>query len=66
MKVGEAVRAKGTCTDPDTAQQLDRLAVAAEKLSPAVDTFVAAVYPPMNKLTVSSTVSVKYSTQITF
>lgn len=53
-KVGEAIRLRGDCRDPDGAQQLDRLAVAAEKLSPAVDTFVAAVYPPMNKAAVSS------------
>lgn len=51
---------KGGCTEPDAAQQLDRLAVAAEKLSPAVDSFVAAVYPPMNKSAVSSTVSDKF------
>ncbi|KAE8744790.1 hypothetical protein FOCC_FOCC008607 [Frankliniella occidentalis] len=54
-KVSEAVRLRGNCKEPGGAQQLDRLAVAAEKLSPAVDTFVAAVYPPMNKSAVSST-----------
>ncbi|KAK3924897.1 Cyclin-D1-binding protein 1-like protein [Frankliniella fusca] len=54
-KVSEAVRLRGNCKEPDGAQQLDRLAIAAEKLSPAVDTFVAAVYPPMNKSVVSST-----------
>ncbi|XP_034251717.1 cyclin-D1-binding protein 1 homolog [Thrips palmi] len=54
-KVGEAVRLKGHCRDSTGAEQLDRLAVAAEKLSPAVDTFVASIYPPMNKCSVSST-----------
>ena len=53
-KVGEAVRSRGDCKEPNGAQQLDRLATAAEKLSPAVDAFVAAVYPPMNKSAVSS------------
>lgn len=57
LQVGEAVRIKGHCRDTNGAEQLDRLALAAEKLSPAVDTFVASVYPPMNKSSVSSTVS---------
>lgn len=48
-KVICAVKANGDCKSAANIIQMDNVLLIVEDLSPAVDTFVAAIYPPMNQ-----------------
>lgn len=57
-KVISAIKTNGDCKSAINISQLDSIVLITEDLSPAVDSFVSAIYPPMNQRVVKKTVSV--------